>query len=204
MSMLAEKFNYCPLTRPKVLCFHSASLLSTPMLVTSRSECQGAGVENGKMVPAQGISKFPQEENLAYVLPPALFHSPLLEIPQTSDWAKSGFAWQRMHSFTKLLLSTRTQVKEYGDKITQPVILDTWLGRQTHMQLQYSVVSAVIGLSTDAHKRDTKPHVGSGGVEVLGVRADPELILINGLDKQKRLGDVDGCSKVPRRGNGME
>ena len=37
MSLLAEKFNYIPLTRPKVLCFHNASLLSSPVLVTSRS-----------------------------------------------------------------------------------------------------------------------------------------------------------------------
>ena len=37
MSLLAEKFNYSPLTRPKDLCFHNASLLSSSVLVTSRS-----------------------------------------------------------------------------------------------------------------------------------------------------------------------
>lgn len=58
MSLLAEKFNNCPSTRLKVLCLHRASLLSTPGWLR---ECQAVGVENGKMVVAQGMSESPWE-----------------------------------------------------------------------------------------------------------------------------------------------
>lgn len=99
MSLLAEKFNYISLTRPKLLCSYSASLLSSPVLVTSRSvRCRCGEQEDGA-----GFQSSPRRR-IVYVLPSALLHSLLLEIPQTSEWAKSGFAWQQVHSFTKHLL----------------------------------------------------------------------------------------------------
>lgn len=61
MSLLAEKFNYISLTRPKLLCSYSASLLSSPVLVTSRSvRCRCGEQEDGA---GPGLSEFPQEEN---------------------------------------------------------------------------------------------------------------------------------------------
>lgn len=104
MSLLAEKFNYLPLTRPKVLCFYSASLLSSPVLVTSRSVSVKVQVwRTGRWCRPRGFQSSPRRR-IVDVLPSALLHSLLLEIPQTSEWAKSGFAWQQMHSFTKHLL----------------------------------------------------------------------------------------------------
>lgn len=104
MSLLAEKFNYSPLTRPKALCFHSASLLSSQVLVTSR--CVSVKVQvwrTGRWCRPRGFQSSPRRR-IVYVLPSALLHSLLLEIPQTSEWAKSEFAWQQMHSFTEHLL----------------------------------------------------------------------------------------------------
>lgn len=81
MSLLAEKFNNCPSTRLKVLCLHRASLLSTPGWLR---ECQGVGVENGKMVLAQGMSESPWEGESSLGASSHLlffFFLPLLESP---------------------------------------------------------------------------------------------------------------------------
>lgn len=63
MSLLAEKFNYLPLTRPKVLFLQCLPLELSSVGYEQVCKCQGASVENRKMVQAQGLSEFPQEEN---------------------------------------------------------------------------------------------------------------------------------------------
>lgn len=116
MSLLAEKFNNCPSTRLKVLCLHRASLLSTPGWLR---ECQAVGVENGKMVVAQGMSESPWEgESSLGASSHLLFFFFFAFAGKPWEWAKAGCEWQRMHSFAKHdrdLLCTGMQVKEYGN-----------------------------------------------------------------------------------------
>lgn len=121
MSLLAEKFSYCLPTRLKVLCFHSASLTSTPEFLRRRSmslKVKVWGMENRGWPWSLRVVPGGEPGPVASTL---LLHSPLLELPQPHEWAiprvngGDGFIHQTLTE-TYDVPGVQTQVKEGGDE----------------------------------------------------------------------------------------